>query len=137
MVRPEVIRKRLNKLDEYLYILRGLQRYSFTDFVGDPEHYGSTERFLQLAIEAINDMGNHVVADDGLGTVNWYSDIPAILAENGYIDAELKEQWISIIGFRNVLVHEYLDIDREIVYQVLHHRLDDLEALRRMFAQFL
>ena len=137
MVRPEVIRKRLNKLDEYLSILRGLQRYSFGEFVDNPEHYGSAERFLHLAIEAINDMGNHVVADDGLGTVNWYSDIPTILAENGYIDAELRERWVRIIGFRNVLVHEYLDIDREIVFQVLHHRLDDLEALRKMFAQFL
>ena len=55
MIRGEVIRKRLNKLDEYLFILRGLQKYSFDEFVHDPEHYGSAERFLQLAIEAIMD----------------------------------------------------------------------------------
>jgi len=69
--------------------------------------------------------------------VNWYSDIPTILAENGYIDAQLKEYWIQIIGFRNVLVHDYLDIDRKIVYEVLQHRLDDLERLQEVFAQFL
>ena len=57
MVRVEVIRKRLNKLDEYLGILRGLQRYDFEEFIGDPEHYGSAERFLQLGIEAITDKG--------------------------------------------------------------------------------
>ena len=72
-----------------------------------------------------------------MGVVDWYSDIPTILAENEYIDTELKERWIQIIGFRNVLVHEYLDIDRGIVYDVLHHRLDDLEELRKVFAQFL
>ena len=59
MVRAEVIRKRLNKLDEYLGILRGLQKYGFEEFISDPEHYGSTERFLQLGIEAVTDMGNH------------------------------------------------------------------------------
>jgi uncharacterized protein YutE (UPF0331/DUF86 family) len=137
LVRPEVIRKRLNKLDEYLSILHSLRKYSFSEFVEEPEHYGSAERFLQLAIESITDLGNHVVADLGLGVVNWYSDIPNILADNDYIDKRLKEEWIQIIGFRNVLVHDYLDIDRKIVYEVLQHRLDDLEKLRRVFAQFL
>jgi uncharacterized protein YutE (UPF0331/DUF86 family) len=137
LVRPEVIRKRLNKLDEYLSILNSLQKYSFSEFIGDPEHYGSAERFLQLAIEAISDLGNHVVADLGLGVVNWHSDIPTILAQHEYIDAELKERWIQIIGFRNVLVHDYLDIDRKIVHEALQHRLDDLERLRNVFAQFL
>ena len=42
-----------------------------------------------------------------------------------------------MIGFRNVLVHEYLDIDRRIVYDILQTRLRDFEALRRVFAQFL
>jgi hypothetical protein len=49
MVRTEVIRKRLNKLDEYLGILRGLRKYSLEEFLANPEHYGSVERFLQLS----------------------------------------------------------------------------------------
>jgi uncharacterized protein YutE (UPF0331/DUF86 family) len=137
MVRPEVIRKRLNKLDEYLSILHRLQRYSFEEFVEDPEKYGSIERFLHLAIEAINDMGNHVIAELGLGVVNWYSDIPTIFAEKNYLTLTLKEKWIQMIGFRNTLVHEYIDIDRRIVYQVIQNNLKDLEELRKVFAQFL
>jgi hypothetical protein len=49
VVRAEVLRKRLNKLDEYLTILTGLRRYTFEEFIADPERYGSAERFLQLA----------------------------------------------------------------------------------------
>ncbi len=112
MVRPEVIRKRLNKLDEYLSILYNLRKYSFDDFTSDPEHYGSAERFLHLSIEAILDMGNHVIADSDLGIVNWYSDIPAILEKNGYIDSDLEKEWLQMIGFRNTLVHDYVEIDR-------------------------
>jgi uncharacterized protein YutE (UPF0331/DUF86 family) len=137
LVRVEVIRKRLNKLDECLSILYGLQEYPFEEFIRDPEHYGSAERFLQLGIEAITDIGSHVIADLALGTVNWYSDIPTILAEKGYISADLREKWIRMIGFRNTLVHEYIDIDRTIVYEVLQHHLVDLEALKQAFAQFL
>jgi len=127
----------LNKLDEYLAILRGLQKYSFDEFIADPQRYGSVERFLHLAIEAINDMGNHVVAELDLGEVNWYSDIPALLARADHIDDSLQEKWIRMIGFRNTLVHEYIEIDRKIVHDVLRNSLGDLEELRRTFAQFL
>ena len=137
MVRAEVMRKRLNKLDEYLAILHKLQEYSLEAFTTDPERYGSAERFLQLAIEIVGDLGNHVIADLALGVVNWHSDIPALLAEHGYIATDLRETWIRMIGFRNILVHEYLDIDRGIVYQMLQEHLDDIEALRKVFAQFL
>ena len=42
-----------------------------------------------------------------------------------------------MIGFRNTLVHEYIDIDRKIVYDVLQNNIRDLEDLKRAFAQFL
>lgn len=137
MVRPEVIKRRLQKIDEYLSILKGLQKYSYDEFIKEPEHYGAVERFLQLLIESLNDLGNHIIADLDLGKVNWHRDIPAILAEKNYIDSALEEKWIQMIGFRNTLVHDYLDIDREIVYQVLHNNLVDIEKLKKVFAQFL
>jgi len=82
-------------------------------------------------------MGNHVIAELELGVVNWYSDIPKIMAEKEFISSELEEKWISMIGFRNTLVHEYIDIDRKIVYDVLQNNIQDLESLKRAFAQFL
>jgi len=137
MVRVEIIRKRLNKLDEYLSILYKLQKYTVEEFMADPEHYGSTERFLHQAIETVIDMGNHVIADLELGVVNWYSDIPTILEEKSYINQSIKEKWIRMIGFRNTLVHEYIDIDLQIVYDVLQNNIKDLEELKQVFAQFL
>lgn len=137
MVRSEVLRKRLNKLDEYMTILAGLRRYTFEEFIADPERYGSAERFLQLAIETLLDLGNHVIADLHLGTVNCYSDIPRLLHEAGYIDAGMREIWTRMIGFRNVLVHDYLDVDRRLVYEAVRQRLVDIEALRRVFARLL
>jgi uncharacterized protein YutE (UPF0331/DUF86 family) len=137
VIRPEVLRRRLNKVDEYLAILEAIQTYPFEAFSANPERYGSAERFLQLSIEAFIDMGSHVIAELNLGTFNAASDIPAILEAQGHIDAALKEKWIRMIGFRNVLVHDYLDIDLDIVYDVLQNRLDDLRALRKVFARFL
>lgn len=137
MVRREVLSKRLNRLDEYLSILRGLKRFSLPEFVENPECYGAAERFLQLSIEAITDIGNHLVADLELGPVNSYRDIPALLTAAGHLSTDLEQKWFRMIGFRNTLVHDYLEIDRKIVHDVLHHHLEDIEAVKQVLVGFL
>jgi uncharacterized protein YutE (UPF0331/DUF86 family) len=134
MVNSEIFRKRLGKIEEYLSILDRLRKYTIDEFVGDPERYGSAERFLHLSIEAINDLGNHMIANLNLGEVNWQSDIPKILFERGYLSSELQDKWIKMIGFRNVLVHEYLNIDHELVYDVLQNNLGDFRDLMAALA---
>ncbi len=137
MVRQKSIFRRLEKLDEYLDILYDLQRYSFDEFVSDPKIYGSAERFLHLSIEAVNDVANHIIADQKLGVVGGYSDIPDVLAKKGYLDEITRETWAKMSSFRNVLVHHYIDIDQQIVYETLHTRLEFIESLKKVFAQFL
>ena len=94
MVRHEVIRRRLNKLDAYLDILESLRSYTFDRFENDPLVHGAAERYLHMSIEAINDMGNHIVADDELGVINQYSDIPDVLHKKGRI-AENRRRYGS------------------------------------------
>ena len=137
MVDAELVKRRLQRLDEYVEILKRLRRYSSEEFLGEPERYGSAERFMQLSIELINDLGNHVVADDGLGTVAVSADVPRLLASHGILDTALAEQWVKMIGFRNILVHEYLNIDRRLVYETLGDNLEDFDRLRSVFAGLL
>ena len=89
MVRPEVLHRRLKKLDEYLSILEKLKRYSRQEFTTEPERYGSAERFLQLAIEAINDMASHVVAEPELGIVSVSSNLPRLFEASGFANEKL------------------------------------------------
>ena len=137
MVDANVLRRRLQKLNEYLDILRETQQYSRSEFVDDPHLYGSAERFLQLSIEAINDMASHVVVGENLGAVERARDLPDIFESEGLIGEEMCEQWTDMIGFRNALVYDYLDIDRDIVYEGVQDRLDEIERLRSVFAEFL
>ena len=51
-------------------------------------------------------------------------------------ESDLDLAWVRMLGFRDDLVHDYADIDRRIVYQVLQQRPGDLDALGRAFAQF-
>lgn len=137
MVRPEILRRRLEKLREYLHILEDLSRASESEFLADPRLYGSAERFLQLAIEALLDMGAHVVAEMGLGKTEAYRDIPRALEAAGLLPSELARRWEKLVGFRNILVHEYVDLDRRSVYRILQEELADLHKLGEVFARFL
>lgn len=137
MVRPEVVRRRLAQLGEYLTILERYQHYALNEFIAEPERYGSAERFLQLAIETTLDMGSHIIADENLGSVEQSRDIPRRFREHGQITESLEQRWIRMIGFRNILVHEYLEVDRAVVHDVVCNRLHDLAEIRRMFAEYL
>lgn len=137
MVRSNVLFVRLNRLNEYLALLRELQKCDLETFTHTPEKYLSTERLLHLCIKAINDIGNHIVAQNDLGSVEAYHDIPHILAEQGHLPVELRDIWIRMIGFRNILVHEYTKIDRQIVYEVLQSNLKDIEAIRHLFSKWI
>jgi uncharacterized protein YutE (UPF0331/DUF86 family) len=137
VVKPEVIRRRLARFNEYLGILDRYQAYDLETFLADPEHYGSAERFLQLAIESTLDMGSHIIAGERLGNVEQSRDIPRRFQEHGLIDDALELRRIRMIGFRNILVHEYAELDRSIVHEVVCERLDDLRALAPVFATYL
>ncbi len=91
MVRPEVVRRRLEQLGEDLAILERYRRYDLGAFLADPERYGSAERFLQLAIEATLDMGSHIIADENLGSVEQSRTFPGGFASTG----ESPKTWNS------------------------------------------
>jgi uncharacterized protein YutE (UPF0331/DUF86 family) len=127
----DVFERRTRRFEEVLGILEGLAETPWARFTADPEKYGSTERFLQLAVEVLDDLGAHVVARAGAGPVASYGDVPARLLEAGHLTEPQARTWRRIIGFRNVLVHDYLEVDLTIVYDVLRNRLDDLRDLHR------
>jgi len=137
MVRPKVLRRRLQKMDEYVDYLETAQEYSFEEFASEIEVYSAVERNLQLSVEALTDMASHVVVDEDLGTFERARDLPGILEEHELIREDDRKTWEDMISFRNVLVHEYVDIDRRAVYDVLQHQLDDIRRLSHVFDRFL
>ena len=88
------------------------------------------ERTLHLAIEVCMDMAEHVVADRGLPVPETASGIFIELAEAGVLDRTLASALARMVGFRNILVHDYARLDPQIVLRVLKIDLADLERFR-------
>ncbi len=137
MVKPELIRRKLQEIDKYLTYLEKVRTYPQNKFLENTEIWASAERFLQMTIESVNDIGNHIIADENLGTIDRYRDLPKIFLREDFINEELEKKWIQMIGFRNILVHGYAKIDRTEVYKIIQHNLNDIKELRKVFSQFL
>jgi len=132
-----VVTKRLNKLREYLGFLKTLWQEPKERFASDPFLYGSAERYLQLAIQALLDIANHILSDQKLKEPQEYRDVIKILGDNGLLPGELVQRLLPLVGLRNMLVHDYMDIDRERLYEALQKELGDFEEFAKEVGKLL
>lgn len=88
---------------------------------------------LQRACELVIDTAMYVVSNRHLGIAQSKKDAFEILLKNKLISEETYNNMRKMIGFRNIAVHDYQDIDEEILIDVIENHLEDLkEFIREM-----
>ncbi len=137
MVEEEVVNERLRHIEEMLGFLKRYAALSLEEFKADREKSHAALYELQTCIEAMTDIGNHLVAALNLRKPEDRADIMLVLAEGGIIPEELARSLIRAIGLRNVIVHGYLGLALDIVYQSLRDDLSDVEDYCRHVVQYL
>jgi len=78
------------------------------------------ERAIHRIAEAMLDICRHLVTIYSLGIVESYGEYPRRLAQAGKIPKELAEELTKIAGLRNILVHRYLEINLNKLYEAAH-----------------
>jgi uncharacterized protein YutE (UPF0331/DUF86 family) len=62
----------------------------------------------------------------------------AVLGREGVIERDLARRMVGMVRFRNILVHDYLEIDSYIVYRNLKDELEDFDQFTQaIIGQFL
>lgn len=128
---------KLGRLDEYLDYLKDIQKVSQKTFINDYHFHGLAERYLQLSIEILLDVGKMIILSEKLRRPEDNQDIFSVLDEKGIISPNLSSQLIGMASFRNILVHDYEKIDREIVYQKLQKNIVDFTDFKKEILRFL
>ena len=138
MVDRYVVQARVAKIREYVALLRTIRRQGDERrFIKDPLIYGNAERYLQLAIQAVLDISNHIVADMKLNLPADSKELFDLLATHKVLPPALAKRLVLMAGFRNVLVHEYLEIDRRRVYRALRDDVGDFEKFTKAISRLL
>ncbi len=86
---------------------------------------------LQRACGLCIDLANHILKKEGWGVPRKASENFILLHQNGCIDKELSKKLTSLVGFRNIAVHEYSTLEFDIVVRIIENHLTDIE----LFAQ--
>jgi uncharacterized protein YutE (UPF0331/DUF86 family) len=123
---PDLVAKKLASIETYVSDLRRLARPAVLD--QDVREARFIQHTLQIAIQAALDVASHIVSDEHLGEPRTSAELFDLLHHGKWIERPLAETLRRMIGFRNVLVHGYDEVDLAVVRDVVEHRLDDLLA---------
>jgi len=137
VISRDVINTRLKRLDKALQILQQSSETSYEELTGNAVLLSAVERNFQVAIECILDIGNHIIAEKGFESPDESGDIIRIMGEEDIIPSDYASRIKGMPGFRNILIHEYTEIDYHLLYSYLSDQLDDFREFARYISVYL
>lgn len=130
-MRKEDVQSKLDSIPENVEKLEILRAMGYEEFTSDFRNIDSALHRLQTSIQALVDIGGYIIASLGLRTPGTSGEVIDILVEHGLLNKEHRDRYISMIQFRNRIVHFYNDVDLKILYQILQEELVDIRELYR------
>lgn len=127
MVNIDVIKKRLNQLSVSLNKMERFKDISLDDFLRDDVIQDVVEYNLFIAINMIIDIATHIVVDNNMGNPETLGEAFIILNKEKYLSDDETEVYVNMVGLRNILSHEYININKNIIYNILKNKLVDIK----------
>lgn len=137
MTNLSVAENKISSIKRYLLILKSYQGYSQKEIERDVTLRGAIERYLYLVCQAVIDLAGVIISISRFRKPITLSESIVILAEEKVIANELKDKMVKLVGFRNVLAHEYEELNYEILYDVLKNSLQDIKEFLNVSEKFL
>ncbi len=123
----KVIENKKSSVRKYLKILQRYRKYSKEEIESNLDIKGALERYLYLAIQSTIDLAEAIIAYKDFRKPTAMTEAFYILSEEGFIPAGLTGELVKMVGFRNIVAHDYERLDYDIVFDVLHHKLKDID----------
>ncbi|EFI34247.1 protein of unknown function DUF86 [Desulfonatronospira thiodismutans ASO3-1] len=132
MVDRNIILSKMAAVQKHVRRVKTKRDIQEHEFLQDLDRQESILFNLQMAIQNCIDLAAHVVSEKDLGLPGSTNEIFYLLEDQGYIHQDLTERMVKATGFRNLLVHEYGEIDLKVVFKVSHEDVEDLEEFARV-----
>ena len=129
--------ERLQRLEENIVQLQRFRDMHSLEDVRRDRHLEWSLRYgLLEAVQVVIDVSCHLVSRDNLGMPSSYSECIELLQRAGYISDSLANILLGMVGLRNILVHEYIRVELEKLYDLLN-RTDDFKAFVKEITPYL
>lgn len=142
MLRPEFVERKLQLIAEELGRLTEFRDASYEELIADAVRLAAVERMLERIVLRAVDVNEHMVGALATGaeaktTRLTYRETFLKLADYDIYPADFAERIARSAGLRNILVHEYNDVDHRIVHGAIRTALEDFTAYVDAVSGFL
>jgi uncharacterized protein YutE (UPF0331/DUF86 family) len=138
MVRPDVLRKRLDLLLDAIADLRRYRESVSRDrLAADRDTQHMVLHAMSVAAQGAIDIALHALADADRPAGAIYGEAFRQLASAGLLDGPLAGRLEGWAGLRNVLAHHYASVDYGMVHEALLQDVGDLEAFAAVASMWL
>jgi uncharacterized protein YutE (UPF0331/DUF86 family) len=131
----EKLRRKIQFVRDSVRQLEDVRAEGREAFLASSVSQAAATRWLQVAIEAIIDAANHVIAREGLGIPTTYQESLDLLIQHGVLARERQETYRQMVRFRNRAVHLYAEITPAEIYGILESHMGDLEEVVSALAE--
>ena len=122
-----IIADRLEWVETMLDRLHRLPLDDRDRFFADVRNVAAAESYLRRALEALLDLGRHILAKGFGKGVSEYKEIARELKNHGVLTRDEADRLETMAGYRNRMVHFYHEVSREELYEICRHHLADVE----------
>ena len=125
----QVVVDRLDWVDRMVLAIRKLPLDDRQAFFSDVRNPMTAESGLRRALEALFDLGRHLLARGFGSGVTEYKEIAIRLREEQVLTGEDATLLMILAGYRNRLVHFYHEVAPQELYEICRDRLPDIERV--------
>ena len=134
-ISKRVIADRLNWIRQMMMEIKSLPLKDYETFTSDKRNVWSAESCLRRSLEALMDLGRHLLAKGFGRGVSEYKEIGAVLAEVGILNDLECATFKTLAGYRNRMVHFYHEISDKELFEICSSQLSDItyvvEAIKK------
>jgi uncharacterized protein YutE (UPF0331/DUF86 family) len=128
-ISSRIAAQRLEWIENMLREIESLPLADLESFLGDRRNVWAAESCLRRALEALLDLGRHVLAKGFGRGVSEYKEIATVLGELGVL-GEVESRGLRVLaGYRNRMVHFYHEISEEELFEICSTRISDIRVL--------
>jgi uncharacterized protein YutE (UPF0331/DUF86 family) len=136
-LRIRVVSERISWVLEMLRAIRGLPLETYEQFCSDPRNLVSAESYLRRGLDAILDLGRHILAKAFGMAVSEYKEIAKELVLKGVLTEDEAALMRLFAGYRNRMVHFYYEISSEELHSICKLQLEDVELVLKALSQWI
>lgn len=136
-LRAKVVSERIQWIREMAERIRELPLEGYEEFNSDSRNIAAAESYLRRGLEALMDLGRHILAKGFGYAATEYKEIPKVLAQNGVLTNQEAHLMRKLAGYRNRMVHFYHEIPGQELYSICSRQLEDIENLTGAMARWI